>query len=291
MFYNLSIPKNSTLVPFPKNSTRVIATDSMYNVSMPAKRRRSTNPNARADIAANPAFRNGLPVPSHDLPAVVRKLQEGDNRVILSISGKDSLAAWLFLIEHKFDVIPYFCYSVPGLSYDVEWIQYLESKFSTRIYKFLHPASAGLFRLWGYQPPQRIGTIIRIGLQPYDFNFIEGEIRDAEGMSPATFAAVGIRAKDNMMRHRLVHQMGPLGLKRRRYWWCVWDYSLDDVIGIIRKHDAKLSRAYEIWGATGDVLTYHHLASLRDKSPADFKKVLEMYPLIEAELFRYEHVK
>jgi hypothetical protein len=143
----------------------------MYNDYMPAKRRRSTNPNARADIAANPAFREGLPVPPHDLPAVVRQLQEGDNRVILSISGKDSLAAWLFLCENDFDVIPYFCYSVPGLSYDVEWIQYLESKFNTRIYKFLHPASAGLLRLWCYQPPQRIGTIIRIGLQPYDFNF------------------------------------------------------------------------------------------------------------------------
>ena len=258
----------------------------------PVRRRKSTNPNARASITNNPAFLpTGLPVPSADLPAVVLKLQGGDNRVLLSISGKDSLAAWLFLREHGFRVIPYFCYSVPGLSYDMEWVGYLEKFFKTSIYKFLHPSSESLFRQYCYQTPERVGTIARMGLHDYDFAFLESEIRDAEGLSPLTFSAVGIRAKDNLMRHRLVYQMGALGLKKRRYWWCVWDFSIDETMGIIRRHGAKLSRAYEIWGATGDILTYNFLRSLKEKSPADFAKVKQMYPLIDAELYRYESVK
>ena len=130
-----------------------------------------------------------------------------------------------------------------------------------------------------------------MGLQDYDFAFLEQEIRDAEGLSSLTFSAVGIRAKDNLMRHRLVYQMGALGLKKRRYWWCVWDFSIDETMGIIRRHGAKLSRAYEIWGATGDILTYNFLRNLKDKAPADFAKVKQMYPLIDAELYRYESVK
>jgi hypothetical protein len=258
----------------------------------PARRRQSTNPNARSDVSLNPCFLpSGEPVPSADLPAIVRRLQEGDNRVILSLSGKDSLAAWLFLRENKFDVIPYFCYSVPGLSYDVEWINYLSKKLKTKIYRFLHPASASLFSNYCYQSPERVGTVARVGLQEYDFTYLESEIRDAESLSPLIYSAVGIRAKDNLMRHRLVHQMGPLGMKKRRYWWAVWDFSHDDTMAIIRRHGIKLSRAYEIWGATGDVLTYNFLKLLSQKSPQDFEKVRQMYPLIDAEIFRYEQVK
>ena len=162
------------------------------------RRKRNTNPNS--DAALNPSFLpSGEPVPSADLPAVVMRLQDGDNRVLLSISGKDSLAAWLFLREHDFRVIPYFCYSAPGLSYDDEWIEYLQDKFETKIYRFLHPASNNLLSAFCYQTPERVGTIARIGLIKYDFAFLESEIRIAECLPGTTFSAVGIRAKDNLM--------------------------------------------------------------------------------------------
>ena len=103
-------------------------------------KRKSTNPNAQTD--RNPSFLpNGEPVPSNDLPALVEQLQGGDKRVLLSFSGKDSLAAWLFLVERGFDVIPYFCYVVPHLSYDDEVLDYYEKFFKTKIYRFLHPVS------------------------------------------------------------------------------------------------------------------------------------------------------
>jgi hypothetical protein len=255
-------------------------------------KRANHNPNASADVSLNPCFLpGGEPVPSGDLPAVVRGLQGDNNKVLLSISGKDSLAAWLFLREHNFDVIPYFCYAVPGLSYDVDWIGYLENKLDTKIYRYLHPNSAGLLADCCYQVPERVGTISRMGLFKYDFAYLETQIKDYEQLPPETFSAVGIRAKDNMMRNRLVHQMGPLGLKRRRYWWCVWDFSQDDTMAIIRKHGMKLSAAYRIWGATGDVIDYPFLKALQAGSPDDFRKFVDFYPLIEAEFFRYEGVK
>lgn len=256
-------------------------------------KRRNNNPNQAPDRALNPSFTAaGDPVASLDLFDVVTSLQGGDRRALLSFSGKDSLAAWLYLREHDFEVIPYWCYSVPGLSFDDEMIQYYEDYFQTHIYRFLHPASYGLLYALAWQPPDTVAPILRMRIpRNVDFAYIERQIIETLGLREDTFTAVGIRARDNLMRNRLVHQMGPLGLRRRRYWWAVWDFSLDDVLGIIRRHGVKLSRAYSIWGATGDIWDYRILKTLQEKEPADFARIVEMFPLIQAELFRYEQVR
>lgn len=212
--------------------------------------------------------------------------------MLLSFSGKDSLAAWLYLKEHNFEVVPYFCYSVPHLSFDDEMIEYYEDKMQTRIYRILHPASYAMLSNLAWMPPDAAPAVLRMQIpNNVDWAFVERQLIEAEKMRPDTFTAVGIRAKDNLMRNRLVHQMGPLGLKHRRYWWAVWDFTMDDTIGIIRKHGLKLSRAYSIWGATGDIWDYPVLIALRDQEPADYAKIVQMFPLIEAELFRYERVQ
>lgn len=254
--------------------------------------RKNSNPNAAPDRALNPCFTPaGEPVPSVELFEVVDRLQEGDRRVMLSFSGKDSLAAWLYLREHEFTVIPYWCYSVPGLSFDVEMLEYYEDFFKTHIYRFLHPASYNLLGTLAWQPPDAAAPILRMRIQRVDYAFLEGMIVEAEGLRPDTFTVVGIRANDNLMRNRLVHQMGPLGLKHRRYWWAAWDFKMDDVMAIIHKYGVKLSRAYSIWGSTGDIWDYQVLKILKEKAPEDYAKIEQMFPLLPAEAFRYEVVK
>ena len=259
---------------------------------MTAAKRINHNPNQAPDRALNPCFTaTGEPVPSLELFDIVAGLQ-GSRRVILSFSGKDSLAAWLYLREHGFDVVPYWCYSVPGLSFEDEMIEYYETAMQCKIYRFLHPASYGLLSGLCWQPPDAVSAMLGMRLpRGIDYAFIEGQIQEAESLAPETFTAVGIRAKDNLMRNRLVHQMGPLGLKHRRYWWAVWDFSMDSVMAIIRKNGLKLSRAYSIWGATGDIWDYPALKALKEKEPADFSKIEQMFPLIGAEFYRYEGVK
>lgn len=259
---------------------------------MPTKRKNS-NPNQSPDRALNPSFLpDGEPVPSADLFQVVRDLQAGDKRVILSFSGKDSLAAWLYLREHDFEVIPYWCYMVPHLSFDDEMLAYYEDYFKTPIYRFLHPAAYNLLSGICWQPPDTVASILGMGIpRNLTYTTLESMIIGSRKLRPDTFTAVGIRASDNLMRNRLVHQMGPLGLKKRRYWWAVWDFHIADIMAIIHKHGAKLSKAYQIWGATGDILDYPILKVLKENAPADFAKVAQMYPLIEAELFRYEGVR
>jgi hypothetical protein len=255
--------------------------------------KRNHNPNQSRDRALNPAFLpDGEPVASIDLFDIVERLQEGERRVLLSFSGKDSLAAWCYLVEHDFEVIPYWCYSVPGLSFDDEMLAYYEDKFKTHIYRFLHPASYHMLAACAWQPPDAVAAVLSLDIPTHvDYAAIERQVIDFTGMRADTFTAVGIRAADNLMRNRLVHQMGPLGLKHRRYWWAVWDFGIDDVLATIRRHGLKLSRAYRIWGATGDIWTYPVLKILKEQCPADYAKIQAVFPLIDLEMFRYEGVQ
>lgn len=248
-----------------------------------------TNPNLSHE--SNISFADGAPVPSERLVDIVRSLV-GD-RLILSFSGKDSLAMWLFLRDHNFEVIPYFCYTVPGLSFDDEMIAYYEQFFGQTIYRIPHPYFYSMLEAGALQDPDTRRILASMRLVKFDWVDIENSIAQQHslGSGGQYFSAVGIRSADNLMRRRLVDQMGPLGFKKRRYYWAIWDWKISDVKEKIRKSGAKISRRYSIWGSTGDSVDYNFIRLLKNQYPEDYRRVLEFFPLVDIEIFRYEQVK
>jgi hypothetical protein len=248
------------------------------------------NPNKSSNIVNNPSFLpSGEPVPSEQLVNIVR--ERVGNRLILSFSGKDSLATWLFLRDRGFELIPYFCYSVPGLAIDEEMIVYYEKFFKTTIYRLPHPLFYEQLSWLAFQTPDTARIINSMHLKTYDWAFIEEILGNQNGLGGRYFSAVGIRAADNLMRNRMVHQMGPLGFKRRSYYWAIWDYKIADVMETIHKAKVKLPKHYQIWGSTGDSIDYTALKYLKDNHPADYQRFLDYFPLVDIEIFRYEKVK
>lgn len=75
---------------------------------------------------------------------------QGHNRLLLSFScGKDSLAMWLWLRETKqVEIIPYFLYWVPGLSFVERALDYYEQVFGQRITRLPHPLFYDLLTTW-----------------------------------------------------------------------------------------------------------------------------------------------
>jgi len=253
-----------------------------------ASKRRATNPNKHS--VGNQSFtQDGQPVPSIELAQIVHEMV--GNKVILSFSGKDSLAMWLWLREQGFETIPYFCYTIPDLSFDREMLTYYQDFFGVRIYNLPHPLLYTLLRRGAFQMPDTWRLLSAMQLPEYDWADIEALIASENNLGDEYFSAVGIRAADNMMRNRLVHQMGPLGFKNRRYWWAIWDWKIADVMGTIRKYSVKLPRAYSIWGSTGDSVDYNAIRFLKDAYPDDYQRFLNLFPLADIELFRYEAVK
>lgn len=247
-----------------------------------------TNPNKNHE--SNVGFADGVPVPSDKLVDIVRGLLV-DNRLILSFSGKDSLAMWLFLRAHDFEVIPYFCYTVPGLSFDDEMIAYYEQFFGQKIYRIPHPYFYSMLESGAFQVPDTRRILANMRLVRFDWMDVENSIAQQHSLASDYFSAVGIRSADNLMRRRLVEQMGPIGFKKRHYYWAIWDWRISDVREIIRKSGVKLSKRYSIWGSTGDSVDYNAIRFLKNLYPEDYRRVLEFFPLVDIEIFRYEQVK
>ena len=131
---------------------------------------------------------------------------------------------------------------------------------------------------------QRINTL---DLPTFTFADVDSIVAKAAGID-APFVAIGMRAADNLERRRMILQQGSLGIKRRRYFYPVWDWKIQDVIDIIMRHKVKISPEYAIWGRTPVSFNYNYMAPLRDNFPDDWEKLRQWFPLIDLQCYRYE---
>lgn len=81
---------------------------------------------------------DGWPLRGEELLAFAR--ERFPEPWLISFScGKDSLAAWLWLRERGIQLVPYYLYWVPGLSFVEEALAYYEEFFGTHIIRLPHP--------------------------------------------------------------------------------------------------------------------------------------------------------
>lgn len=206
--------------------------------------------------------------------------------------GKDSLAMWLYLRDKGFKIIPYFLWWVPDLSYVKKSLEYYEDFFKTEIYLAPHPLFVTMLRTWAFQPPHSITTINRFPLpQEYDFSTVDDFLASHFKIDPLPFCAIGMRSSDNLERRRLIQQQGPLGIKKRRYYYAVHDWGVDRVAKIIVDSKCKLPPDYKHWGRTITAYHYYYLEKMKTAYPQDYEKILQWFPLLEAEFFRYEQMR
>ena len=231
---------------------------------------------------------DGLPLPSLQLLEAVRR--DFGNRLIMSVSGKDSLAAWLYLRENGFELIPYWCYDLPGCSFDEQAFEYYQDFFQTKIYRIPHPILYAKLRSGKFQTPDSWARLKAMNLPDYDYAVIESLIAMENGMGDNYLTAVGMRSADNLMRYRLLRQQGAVGTKKRHFYYPVWDWKLSDVRAILNKYDCKLSRSYAYFDNTGNGVDYHTLDVLRKHLPDDYARILCVFPLAEMEILRFEKV-
>jgi hypothetical protein len=232
---------------------------------------------------------DGTPLAGDALLGQAREVT-GDT-VLLSFSrGKDSLAMWLYLRPH-FKIIPYHLDWLPGLSFVEDSLKYYEDYFGTPIYRLPHPMFYEYLRSYMWQTPEQGVALMRLNLPDYDLADVDNLLCAAYA-TPTTYTAIGMRAKDNLERRRLLWQQGSLAApeSRRRYFYPVWDWNVEQVAAIIKRHGVKLPLDYQYWGRTIAAFDYQFLKPLSVHFPADYQRVREWFPLIDLELFRYERV-
>lgn len=227
-----------------------------------------------------------------NIDEMVGKVKElsGSDTVMLSFSrGKDAWGCWCALRD-KVDIQPFHYYAgPPHLTFIDEYLDYAERKIGKHIINVPAPMMYNLLaaETTSLQPPHRAIAQCIFGMLPISFEEIQELcIRDA-GLPPTTYTAIGVRAADSARRALFFKTHGPITESLQKF-YPVWDWKKDKLMSELRKHNVKLPIDYELFGRSFDGLYYAFLKPIKDKYPEDYKKILEYFPLIDMEVYRYE---
>lgn len=225
---------------------------------------------------------------------VVRQVraETGPGTMLAFSTGKDSIGAALAL-RRAFDregVTPFYLYLVPGLEFVEESLDYFERKLfgGQRIIRMPHPSLYRWLNAYLFQPPHRAAVIYAAKLPTFDYRFVHDLIRDQCGI-PKALVATGVRAADSPIRRVSIMQHGPI-LRQKGEYFPIWDWNKERLVNEISAAKVKLPVDYRIFGRTFDGLDARFLIPMRKHLPRDFARLLEWFPLAEAEIFRAERL-
>lgn len=216
--------------------------------------------------------------------------EQGGRAFLLSFSrGKDSIAAAIALQDAGFPVVPFYCERIPGLSFVDESLDYYERELfgGLKIVKAMHPATARQLKAGTFHPPHFLPVDDAMGLAEFEYADVQAVAGFNAGLPEKTFTATGLRAADSVLRRTNFAKSGPTNRTKRTF-GPIWDWNLDRVMDVITGRGVKLPADYRLFGRTFDGLMGEFLAPLKWHLPADYAKVLELFPLADVEVWRYE---
>ena len=241
------------------------------------------------DVAA--LDEDGSPLAGDALFDFVRE-RYGDTIFLQFSMGKDSVCSWLRLREYgKFKIIPYFLYWFPKLSWQLESMKYYEDWFGQEVLKLPHPKFNDNLIEEMYLAPHQIAAVRSFNLIKWDFADIESVLTTEYDLPTPTYTAVGFRGADNLDRRNLIIQKGAVGSGRRKYFFPIWDWKIDDIAKTIKQYDIKLPKDYTHWGRTIGAWDYQYIKPIKENFPEDYEQIIKFWmPLVDCEVYRHDVV-
>lgn len=210
-----------------------------------------------------------------------------ENKVLLSFSGGKDAWGTLVAIKDHFEIIPFYYYIVPGLDIIDEYLARCEKRLG-RIRRYPHPMLYNMLNSCTSQSPARIWAIEHMALPTFDKDYLHRCVENDAGLPEfSAYTALGLRAADSIMRGSYFKNHGAVSEKRKVF-SPIWDWNKARLLDELKRHDVKLSREYALFGRTmdGPVLLYSW--GLKKYAPRDYARLLEWFPMLEAEVWRYE---
>lgn len=202
-------------------------------------------------------------------------------------TGKDAIAAWLAIRDSFEAVHPYYLYLVPGLEFVEESLAYYERFFGQSIRRLPHPSLHRWLNTFTFQSPERLRVIEQARLPLHSYTDIRTVMIEDLGLPAHCMVADGVRAADSPMRRIAIKTHGPISHNQGRY-HPVWDWLKADLVACVQKHGVRLPVDYKLFGRSFDGLDLRFLLPLKRHRPADYRRILEWFPLAELEVFRWE---
>lgn len=207
--------------------------------------------------------------------------------VLLAFSrGKDSIASWLAMLDAGIEVVPYFLYHVPGMSFVEESLDYFEDFFNTKIHRYPHPSMFRWLNSFTLQAPHRLALIEAASFPSLTYEDVADLVREDLGL-PDAWNANGVRAADSPNRRMAMTTHGPRRDDVHKV-AIVWDWRVRHVREAIAHHGVTLPIDYEWFGRSWDGIDYRFTEPLRRHRPADYELIRQWFPLADLEALRAE---
>ncbi len=242
---------------------------------------------AQSDQKVTFARTVGLPESSEE--AVARARSMGSKALLKFSTGKDAIGAALALRRSDFEVRAVYMYPIPGLEFVEESLDYYERSLfgGQRIIRLPHPSLVRKLNGLVFQPPERCRAIEDSELPEYDQEDLNAAAISQLGWSDDdTMTAMGVRAADSPQRY-MHFKRGGVNVAGRRF-YPIFDWRKAELVDAISRSGVKLPVDYELFGRTFDGIDLRFLLPLRTHRPADYRRVLEWFPLAELEVYRCE---
>jgi hypothetical protein len=196
--------------------------------------------------------------------------------------GKDSVGAWIQTRRYFRDVVPFFCWLVPGLIFEENYIDYAEKHFGSSVRRYPHPSVGRLLANQVFSAPENRGEFDHI--EPYTYQQLYAHIRDELALD-GCLTAVGVRSADSIFRRSAIMKTGGVNRIKGEFYPC-HDWNADRLESEIRNEGIKLPVDYVIWGRSFDGVDQRFMGPMRERLPEDFERVRRMYPLCVADIKR-----
>jgi phosphoadenosine phosphosulfate reductase len=210
------------------------------------------------------------------------KHEYGIREVIVSFSGgRDSLVTLDLCCQHFERVTGFFMYLVRGLGFQERYLSFCERRYGVAIHRVPHWALSDMYRGSALRHPTvRSRRVRRLTLQ-----HVDTYVRKLTGME---WIACGEKAQDSLERNAQIRRYNGVNPVRRRFYPIgFWPHNL--VSSYIEHHHLPLSGEY---GAglpfSFGRLWHEELLAIRQHYPEDYERICQAFPLVPAQVMRYE---
>lgn len=197
-----------------------------------------------------------------------------DSVVVFYSGGKDS-AVTLDLAFRRFkNVHVVFMYMVRDLSFQEACLRWAEKRYGCEIYRIPHFELSSMLRAGVFcKPDPRVKKVT--------IRDVYAHVRSVFGVE---WIAAGERCADSTVRNAMIRQSGPIDQKRGRFYPLAF-WKKADVLAYIAQHKLKVSPESAILGRSFR-LEGKDLAAVKKHYPADYDKILGVFPLADVAVIR-----
>ena len=200
-----------------------------------------------------------------------------DSVIVGFSGGKDSIVTLDLCFRYFKRVVPFFMYLVPGLSFQENMLKRYEDRYGTEIIRLPHFECSEFLKYGSF-------TMADWNVDIVGINDTYAYLRDLTGIY---WIAAGERCADSIVRNAMIKKSGSIDYKRGRFYPLAY-WKKNEVLQYIKQKKLYLSKEQKEIGFSFRSLAGNELAVIKQLYPADYEKILRVYPFAGAGVERFE---